>query len=202
MFTDRPPSREKPKPLTLVRTPPAGKLIGHITCDTPVAAKTHYYGGRTMPCTGDLCRACEDKRGHRWHVYVTLFTAHDQRHVLHECTDDAGAPIYAWADAGNKLRGTRWVSYRTNSKANGPVQINLFAEATNSLFLPVAIDIKQVLCQIWKVAGSREEAKESGMVSHISNVLDSVLNQAHRGNGHGQTTPQSPPEMGGPQRPR
>lgn len=135
----------------LRRTPQGGKLKGLILTDQPLGVWTHYYGGRTVPCESEACPACIDGQNPRKHWYVAQWDpTRDDRWIL-ELTDRGADELILQVSKGARLRGRHLTTYRTNSRANGPVEAVLGEDHSSRYQLPPAPDIRQALLIIWGI---------------------------------------------------
>lgn len=71
-FYDQPPEAEMLKPLPLIR-PQAGKPLNTIIqSETWAGVYTHWWGGKTVQCGADNCRACERNIARLWKGFVVV----------------------------------------------------------------------------------------------------------------------------------
>ena len=100
----------------LRRTPHRAKLDAWIVSDTPLGVWTHYFGGKTMPCSGDSCKACQDDRSPRKHWYLACIEKNTGDRFLLELTDRGADGIIEAAADGTSLRGRHIRTWRINSR--------------------------------------------------------------------------------------
>jgi len=153
-WTDRPPVHTRQHAYSLFRTPAQGTISGIITSPTVLGCLTHFYRGRTIPCEGENCPACNDKRPPRYHAYVGLLGKKSREHALFELTGHAAAPLYDWIEAGKSLRGAALNAYRTRGGSNAPVTVQLSQMPGLEVVLPEPPDIQAALELIWGEARS------------------------------------------------
>jgi hypothetical protein len=145
------PTVAKGQGYDLKRTPATQPLDGIITCDDLVVTQTHYWGGRTIPCEGETCKACLAIVPARWHVYVTAMNPKTREHFIFECTLQAGEAFAEHSKAHGTLRGCFFRSSRPKMTPNGKVVIATKAADLTKISLPHAPDLKRALCTIWQV---------------------------------------------------
>lgn len=161
-FLKRIPPMSKLKGWDLKRTPPATALTGIITCHELVATPTHYWGGRTVPCEGETCKACLALVPNRWHIYVSAYSNKTKEHFLFECTAQAGEAFDSYFHANGTLRGCAFGATRPKGGKNAKVFIETKPVDLSKQHLPEAPDLIRALCTIWQLpAGPIEGLKES-----------------------------------------
>lgn len=135
-----------------IRRTPADKPIhGIITSDLFYVVETHYFGGRTMPCEGLNCKACNANSPTRAHVYTTVYEAKTHDHFLYEITAIAAVPLDQYLRANGTLRGCEIKAHRPKRCKNGRVEIVTRPHDLTGLTIPQAPDIPRALCVIWRV---------------------------------------------------
>lgn len=150
-FTSRPPKDAAGYGLPIVRTPANGRLILGITCTQMCGCPTHWYGGRTVPCEGENCTACNEGYSWRWHGYVSGLISGTRRHVLAEFTAQASEAIADYHKWQGTLRGAILTATRHKNRHNGRVIVNLTAGDLAKMNLPAEPDIVQTLGKLWNL---------------------------------------------------
>lgn len=160
-FFERIPTKQTCKGWDLKRTPVSGGISGIITCEKLVATQTHFWGGRTVPCEGEVCKACLAIVPSRWHIYVSAFNPKTREHFIFECTGIAGQPLEDYFEANKTLRGCFFGASRPKCKPNAKVFIETKPMDLAKIVLPPAPDLIRALCTVWQVpAGPIDGLKE------------------------------------------
>lgn len=161
------PPMTKNRGWDLKRTPTSGGISGIITCDKLVATQTHYWGGRTVPCEGENCKACLAIIPNRWHIYVSAFNPKTREHFLFECTAQAGEAFDAHFKAHGTLRGCWFGASRPKQTRNAKVFIETKPFDLSKLVLPASPDLIRALCTIWQVPAGPPEGLKDGEASRL-----------------------------------
>jgi len=151
VFSHKLPPNSKRNGYDLKRTPTDKPLRGLITCDELTICPTHYWGGRTVPCEGPLCKACQENSPIRHHVYISLLESDTHDHVLFECTSKAAVTLDDYRTAHGTLKGCEIKAYRPKRIKNGRVEIIARPYDLTNVRLPAAPNIPVALCVIWQI---------------------------------------------------
>jgi len=149
IFTNAPPQDDRAYSLPLARTPANGKLIGIITTHDLIGCATHWYGGRTIPCEGETCKACLEGVPWRWHSYIAAMLKGTRHHVLLEFTAQASEKLIEYRDAHKTLRGCGITAKRLRNRANGRVMLTCTQTDLESIHLPPEPNVTKALSLIW-----------------------------------------------------
>jgi len=150
-FSSKPPIEATRYASTLLRTPTKGKLHLIVTCQDMVGCWTHFFAGRTMPCTGDGCDACGHNASSRWHAYVSAKDPATNEHVLFECTAPAAETFAVYRARHGSLRGCEFIAQRLAPRANARVCIRTKPCDLTHIDLPQSLDVRAALCHLWGV---------------------------------------------------
>lgn len=150
-FQNGPPLEATKYAMRLVRTPTGGKLHLVVTCDQLTGCWTHFYSGRTCPCTGPDCEACQQGASSRWHGYLSAFDPDAPEHVLFEVTAAAAEAFAAYRVKVGSLRGCEFVARRVAKRANARVHITMRPADLSKLEIPKAPNVQAILCHIWGI---------------------------------------------------
>lgn len=151
-WDDRPDTPRLRNKCQLVRTPRGGKIQAVIISTAAQAVWTHYYGGRTQPCSGADCEMCEAQGTRRRHVYVAIWNPDTAKTVMLEVTDTAGVELLLWKQEGRPLRGRMIRTVRLNSRVNAPVEVTIGDDVSAKYQLPPEPEIRDSLRIIWHLA--------------------------------------------------
>lgn len=150
-WTDRPPEDDRSFSLPLIRCPASGSIWGLVTSETMIGTQTHYWHGRTIPCSEQNCPACVDGFPWRWHGYVGLLLLPKHQHVILEMTAQAVEPIVKWADGRESIRGTALQAKRIGNRKNGRVLISVKAGDPERIQMPDVPNLVAALGLIWSL---------------------------------------------------
>lgn len=151
----------------LRRTPQRAKLDAWIVSETPLGVWTHYFGGKTMPCSGDSCKACQDDRSPRKHWYLACIEKNTGDRFLLELTDRGADGVIEAAANGASLRGRHIRTWRINSRPNGAVESNIGAPLPAHIKLPPQPDIRECLITIWGVDARAADADADETMTRV-----------------------------------
>ena len=147
-------SREVPKDprgsaFPIVRTPANGHLQAIVTSPDLIGCYTHYFKGRTAPCEGKRCEACQAGMPYRWHAYQSALTTKDHLHCLFECTAQAAENFTEYREAHGSLRGCLFQARRLHSRPNGRIIIITKPADLKEIVLPAPPDLISCLSILW-----------------------------------------------------
>lgn len=150
-FSSHPPLDATRYAITLLRTPTKGKLHLIVTCPEMLGCWTHFFAGRTMPCTGDGCDACGHQASSRWHAYLCALDPDTNEHVLFECTAPAAETFAVYRAKHGSLRGCEFLAQRITARANARVCIRTKPADLTKIDLPLTINLQAALCHLWGI---------------------------------------------------
>jgi hypothetical protein len=195
-FANTLPPRADRKGYDLRRTPPDRTLVALITSDKFYVVATHYWGGRTVPCEGEHCKACEANSPTRTHVYLTAVESKTHDHFIFECTAKAALPIEEYGKAHGTLRGCLMRAHRPKRIKNGGVEICVQPIDLTTIRLPAEPNIPKALCVIWQIPDDTIEVTPVFPVNTILTPDTDLFQQLHgeKPNGNGRKTKPQPQE--------
>jgi len=135
----------------MLRTPAKGKLTLLLTCPLELGCWTHFYGGRSTPCTGDDCDACQAGSSLRWHTYVCGILPKTREHCLLEVTRAAAEALAAYRCKNGTLRGCHLTATRVAPRANARLHLELRPYDLSTIDLPASANIQAALCNLWGI---------------------------------------------------
>lgn len=150
-FSSDPPLEPTKYSLPMLRTPAKGKLVLLLTCERELGCYTHYYGGRSTPCTGDGCEACKAGSSMRWHTYVCGIVPKTHEHSLLEITRAAAETLAAYRVKNGTLRGCHLTANRVAERANARLHLELRPYDLATIDLPASANIQAALCNLWGI---------------------------------------------------
>ena len=137
--------------MRLARTPAKGKLHLVVTSADLLGCFTHFFSGRTTPCTGKACEACEAGASSRWHAYLSALDPATSEHILFECTAAAAETFADYRARHGSLRGCEFIATRVNPRPNARVSIRTKPADLAHLHLPEPANLPAALCHIWGI---------------------------------------------------
>jgi len=150
-FRNRPSEDAGPIGIPIVRTPIKGKAGGIILSDDAVGCWTHFWQGRTRPCTDIACVLCADGNARRWHSWVVTKNASDKQLFIVEVPAAPALALAEWRDEHGTLRGWKIQLERLGGKANGRVRIAMAGPKAESAMLPACPDLPALLLKMWQI---------------------------------------------------
>lgn len=187
-LSNTPPDDPNGQPLPLRRTPNKGNLVGIITARQLLGTHTHFYGGRTVPCTHEDCAPCRDGTPYRWHAYVSAYDLQKHLHYLFECTAAAADAFVKYAAEHETLRGCLFSARRSSTRMNARVEIDTRLYTGSDRDLPPGADVVTALARLWNIPitqiltpASRETQRNLQVLADRANSLTNA--ELTRGNG-------------------
>lgn len=150
-WSTQPPAHAAAVALELRRTPGGRPLTLVSLDDDIIGCPTHYYRGRTTPCTNPTCDACAEGLPWRWHAWLCCLAADTRRICLFELTAHAATQLHAIAQSRGSLRGTKITATRANYKPNSRVLLQIADELIPPASLPPSPGVLPALAKIWDI---------------------------------------------------
>lgn len=135
----------------IIRTPAAGALNLRVLSHRMVGARTHYWGGRTTPCSTENCKPCSENHASRWHGWLICQDTKTSEQVIVEFPPAVGTSFLRCFSQLRTLRGVRFKLFRVGGKPNGKVVIQFGGIDENKEHLPNVPDLEPILCRLWGV---------------------------------------------------
>jgi len=173
-FHTRPPLESSRSAFRLLRTPAKGKLYLLITSDNLLGCFTHFYAGRTVPCTGDKCEACQAGASARWHGYVAAIEQKTNEPIVFELTAAAAESLAAYRAKHGTLRGCDILATRVSPRPNARVRLQMRPHDLSRTDLPEPLNLRAALCHIWGIPTTETQ------VGHDPDARQTIT---HRGTG-------------------
>lgn len=139
----------------ILRCPTGRPITGVVLDDEFVGTNLHYWKGRSKPCEGATCEACEAGHRPRWKGYVHLYSPQTKTIVIFEFTERVVHEFRAFQTRFGSLRGACITARRLNSKVNGPLLLEFAEGRQDGALLPQVTDLREILCRIWEVKQHR-----------------------------------------------
>jgi hypothetical protein len=141
---------DQPTPVRLIRVGPKQPLEIVITAEQVLGVYTHWYTGRTVPCTRPTCDACQLGNEPRWHGYVSAISCRTGEHAIVELTATATPIFERWRQSHSTIRGAKATLARLGKRPNGRVIVKLDADDVPGRILPEQLDLQRLLTRVWR----------------------------------------------------
>lgn len=158
-WTPRPNRKRDDLPLPLLRVRPGKPLTGIITNADIVGAYTHFWRGRTTPCTGPTCDACEAQHAARWYGYACIWNPTNNHQAIAELTPACVPAIDAYLAQFGTLRGAAIELARTNRKTNSRISCSIKPSPYTTDKIPAAFALQAQLERMWEMYPNTNAAK-------------------------------------------
>lgn len=150
-FTHDVPALPHGNSLPIRRTPAYGNLTAIVTIPDLLGCYTHFYKGRTMPCTGPDCEAHKAGIPFRWHAYMSAWETKSALHFIFEVTAQATEAFVAYRQNQGTLRGCLFQAKRWRERPNGRVLIQTKPAELAKLNLPEPPNLESALAILWNL---------------------------------------------------
>ena len=150
-FTNRPPAEPRGPAFPLQRTPTSKPLIAIITCDDLIGCPTHFFKGRTQPCSAPDCEACLEQVSWRWHGYVSALNVTTHEHFIFEMTAQATDALVAYRKQHDTLRGCLFEARRLHARQNARVILRCKPADLQQISLPTPPNLEHALSILWNL---------------------------------------------------
>jgi hypothetical protein len=150
-FSNAPPTDHHRHPIPIIRTPKTGFFEAVCLSEDLLGTHTHFFGGRTIPCSGEDCPACLKISPLRWHGYVCAKALKAATLCVFEFTATASETFIEYRTRYRTLRGCQFRARRRNPTQNSQVVLQATTCEIDPKFLPQAPDLLKLLCQLWRI---------------------------------------------------
>lgn len=150
-WQDHPESNSTTKNYQIMRTPPDRTVYGVSISSNLVGAKLHYWKGRSTPCTGAECDACQNGQRPRWKGYLAIMDPKQKLVKILEFTERCYADLNSFFQQRGTLRGAQVQFSRLNRRPNGPMQVEIAEMLFDQGLLPEEPNLREILDNIWEV---------------------------------------------------
>lgn len=141
---------------TIKRAPADRPLPLIVLSSSAFGIRTHFWAGRTGPCTRAKCDACEAGRLSRWSGYLACVDPADWTQVLFEYTPPAAEQLQKMLAAQGYLRGSKIIASRSKKVKNARVNITGRGLYEHLDRLPKEPDILPILFHIWGLKARKD----------------------------------------------
>lgn len=160
-WSNRPTQADSEKLWSVRRAPPRGELRALILSHDVTGRQTHFWHGRTQPCRGEACEACQAGQRARWQGWVAAIESGTAERILVEITALATKPLIEWFATHRTLRGAVLTLKRANSKPNARIVAQLSESAYPTDQLQRAPQIEPMLMRMWQLKPTATDPAEA-----------------------------------------
>jgi len=179
-FDHTPPPDPNGQPLPIRRTPTTGSLVATVTSQRLLGTNTHYWGGRTVPCTHEPCDACSAGAPYRWHAYLAAYDFQRQLHFLFECTAAAADAFVKFAASHEQLRACTFRATRDSKRQNSRVMLECSVFTGDPQSLPRSPDLVGALSRLWNIPLDQISTPDVRRTQLAISVLDEQIAEKRR----------------------
>lgn len=150
-LTDSIPDDPNDRPFPIQRVSGSRPLQCVVTIPKPLGCSTHYFGGRTVPCTEPDCLACRSGVSRRFHLYLTCYDHRTQLHFLLELTAAAAEKILVYGREHGTTRGCGLKCTRIPATANGRIHVQTTPTDPTRYPIPEPPSLPAILGRMWNI---------------------------------------------------
>ena len=150
-WTDRPDAEEMQQLWQILRAPKKGEHDLLIISHNFTGARTHFWNGRTRPCTGANCTPCAQQNNNRWHGYLAAWSNRTKSRVILELTATPAKTLIDYFKEHRTMRGAIIRLGRTSEKANARVRVQITGTYSDPAKLEIAPDIRKIMARVWEL---------------------------------------------------
>jgi len=150
-FSNVPPEDPRGHALQLLRTPTGRALVAIATSDDLIGCPTHFWGGRTVPCETQDCKACNEGIPWRWHAWLSAWSVANHQHFIFETTSRVAKIFVAYRTAHSTLRGCKFRARRRTMAPNSRVLVECQPTDLEGIKLPQSPDLVKCMSIIWNI---------------------------------------------------
>jgi hypothetical protein len=150
MTTSIPPDAGRDT-IPIVRVSGTASKLCIATSETYWGCWSHWYNGRTRPCTDPACEPCQNGSPRRWHSYTAIYSpGNHSQHIL-ELTAQATEHLANYRLAHGTLRGAAITVRRATQKPNSRIILECHPADQRSITLPRGLDLVRALATLWGI---------------------------------------------------
>jgi hypothetical protein len=173
-YSNTPPPNDRGHALTIRRVAPGKPLICAITSEDLIGTKTHFFGGRTVPCETPDCKACTEGQPWRWHAYIGCFDPAPNEQFLLELTAQASTKLLEYRSTYGTLRGCKLRASRANWAKNSRLVIVVCPADLTKFTLPPPPNLERCLAILWNLPLPAIRATGQGGLADAIETLSDV----------------------------
>jgi hypothetical protein len=160
--------------MSLRRVKPGKTLVTAITSEDLIGCKTHFWGGRTVPCETPNCKACAEGVPWRWHAYIACYDPGPNEHWLLELTAPAAQKLLEYRSIYGTLRGCKLRAHRANFARNSRLLLETSPLDLTKITLPAAPHLERCMAIIWNLPLPAIRATGQGGLADAIDTLSDV----------------------------
>lgn len=147
----RPTEKEMEARWRITRPPQKSPLRLLILSHDLTGCYTHFWHGRTMPCTGHECEACSASKLPEWHGYLACLQSGTRIRWILEITKGCAAVLDKQFRDARTLRGTVIECGRTSNKSNGRQYVRVTDKVDTMDDVEKAPNLQPILARMWQL---------------------------------------------------
>jgi hypothetical protein len=172
-YTNTPPANPRGVALPVKRVQPGKTTVTVATSDDLIGTKTHFFGGRTIPCETPVCKACLEGIPWRWHAYLGCYDPPTGDQWILELTAAATARLLEYRSAYGTLRGAKLKAHRANWAKNSRLVIEATPADLARITLPPAPNLKRCLAILWNLPEpALHDTGQGGLADAVETLSD------------------------------
>lgn len=149
-WSDRPTRSNDNQPFKIYRCPANRPLKVICVSEMLIGCDLHYWKGRSVPCSGNECTACQAGQMPRWRGYFQGFSEDSRTVRIIEVTERVWGIFDAATKKHGSLRGLGVRIERMNGKVNGPLSATFEGMMKSPGELPEEADLIAILERMWE----------------------------------------------------
>lgn len=150
-WTTAPERNPENQPYRIHRTPATRELKVISVSQQLIGTQLHYWKGRSTPCTGHTCTACQAGQKARWKGYFQALNEQTNVVQIIEVTDRVYDAFAAQIRQHGSLRGLGIRLSRINGRVNGPLHVEFDGPKRSDGQLPEAAPLIEILERMWEL---------------------------------------------------
>lgn len=151
LFARRPAEILEGRNLDIVRVPQGRMVTGIMLSHDSIGCYTHWWGGRTVPCYQQNCKACADGGEKRWCSWLAVRNRGGGAILMLELPSAASAETYRFFREVRTFRGWGYQMQRVGKRANARLRIKWDDHRHDPATLPKAPCLAPILRNMWRV---------------------------------------------------
>ena len=150
-WTTKPERDPNNTPYRIHRTPATRELRVIIISEDLIGTNLHFWKGRSTPCTGNNCTACQSGHKARWKGYLQALNENSNTVQIVEITDRVYDAFALQKQKHGTLKGLGVRLSRTNGKPNGPLAAEFDGIKRSPGELPEEANLPGILERMWEL---------------------------------------------------
>jgi hypothetical protein len=154
----------------LMRVEAGGTISGICLSENINGTEIHWWGGRSTPCQGEGCEACNANNPWRWKGYLFVLAERTSTVAIVEVTAQVLSCRDEYRSRYGSLRGAQLIISRRNKKDNGPLKMAARPSGRDPKTLPECPQLNVQLSRIWDTHRRRNNNPEEQLQTEQLNL--------------------------------